>query len=408
MSHAEPQFSTARKGYKPEEVEAFVATINGTIDELNTQLGAIQRDLNDAYDEAAEMREQLHAATSELEKANQELSVAREQEEALRMTLVSASRTKDEMLANAQLESENMVADATAEAEAIRKAARDEASRLEAITRQTQSELEQREASVDSDLRSRAETFETQLVAGHEHRLASIARLDELYQASSQQLAALLETAQREIIAGRRDLAEFEANAATADAPSVEVEAAPEPPAQPERAERQQSALDKVASLTEPPQYLPAESAPKPEPVATAHEDVSIPAAPEPRLDRAEPTTPPADSGDILPEADLPEGPEADLSDGTNPATDGATPTEQEPAEPEAGPGAADERSDSEASDGESEVPSGDSEAPVGEAELSDETKPSFYNRRSGQLPRLGDDKQRDTTSSMASLRNKI
>jgi len=48
-----------------------------------------------------------------------------------------------------------------------------------------------------------------------------------------------------------------------------------------------------------------------------------------------------------------------------------------------------------------------DSEVPDEPAVPRDEVKPSFYNRRSGRLPRLGDDKQRDTTSSMASLRDK-
>jgi hypothetical protein len=131
-------FAVSRKGYDPGEVDAFlakkakedaeraelIATLEARVKQLNTELtvakddtervGELETELATATERATALEAQAAEATAQVQGLESELTRLREQEEAIRLTLVSATKTKDEMLEAA----ERQLADATAQAEA--------------------------------------------------------------------------------------------------------------------------------------------------------------------------------------------------------------------------------------------------------------------------------------------------
>ncbi|VAW08326.1 hypothetical protein MNBD_ACTINO02-2904 [hydrothermal vent metagenome] len=105
------EFTVARRGYDTAEVDKF----------LDVQV----RELASRFDEQATRLTTLEATIAE----------AREREEAIHLTLVAATKTKDELLASAEQSATETKAEAGAEAAKIIGAAKNEAAELLAIAR---------------------------------------------------------------------------------------------------------------------------------------------------------------------------------------------------------------------------------------------------------------------------------
>jgi cell division septum initiation protein DivIVA len=367
MRRDQPEFATARKGYKTADVDGYVLETKEVVADLRSQIEAMSRDLADAYEEAAELRQQLQHTGAELEKATEELDLTRGQEEALRLTLVSASRTKDEMLAAAQLEAENMVAEASAQSASILSQARDEAERLSTENSALRAQIEQVQSQAEAERRAEADAFGARVASEHSERLQAVSELEALYETMAARLEKILEDAHRGVSDGRSDFAPRRAQQSHAApggsgappvVPSNAVPAAVGEASTEDRAPSPQpmSVLDRIAALAEPIVPLKASIETAPEPAEPS--EVSIVAEPE-----------------------------------TAAASDDWAESLRSP----------DSQPSEESASVAADTAAGEEEPPDGV----DDTRKSFYNRRSGKLPRLGDDKQKDTSSSMASLRDK-
>lgn len=100
------QFEQVRRGFDPQEVGVFLERIAEMVAERDRQLAAMR---------------------SEIQTLERALSEARSAEEAVRLTMIAATKTKDEMLAAADNEAEQRLQSAASTAEATITDARREA-----------------------------------------------------------------------------------------------------------------------------------------------------------------------------------------------------------------------------------------------------------------------------------------
>lgn len=98
-SVARKHFTKKQRGYDPKEVATY-------LDSVGSVMATYERDLN-----------QLAA---KIERLQEQLAGARQAEEAVKLTIIAASRAKEEMLGKAQIEADRMVTAAVADAAAVR------------------------------------------------------------------------------------------------------------------------------------------------------------------------------------------------------------------------------------------------------------------------------------------------
>lgn len=129
-----PQFTLVRKGYDPDEVESFLKANNGDVE---TSLLTAQ------------------ARIAELEAA---LAEAREREEAIHLTLVAATKTKEELLGAAQRQLDEATQSARAEAERIISESQYEAFKMLTTAKETAEETLEAARNEVEQLRANAKT----------------------------------------------------------------------------------------------------------------------------------------------------------------------------------------------------------------------------------------------------------
>jgi cell division initiation protein len=100
------QFDQVRRGFDPQEVGVFLERVATMV---------------------AERDKEIASTRSEIKRLERELDEARAAEEAVRLTMVAATKAKDEILAGANLDAGTMLESARSEAEAVVSAARREA-----------------------------------------------------------------------------------------------------------------------------------------------------------------------------------------------------------------------------------------------------------------------------------------
>ncbi len=123
MDPARPEFTISRKGYDREEVDAFVesngrelAAARRRIEKLEAEVRELAADnerLESISTRATDVTTELHAALERATAAEEQLAAARENEEAVRLMLTEASKTRQAMLT----EAENQIQDSKHEAE---------------------------------------------------------------------------------------------------------------------------------------------------------------------------------------------------------------------------------------------------------------------------------------------------
>lgn len=115
-----PKFEQIRRGYDPQEVGLFLERVSETV---------------------AERDRQVAAARAEIQGLERALEEARGAEEAVRLTMMAATRAKDEILAGANEDAGHLLHNAQAEAEAALTSARREALLLIEESRRDADEL---------------------------------------------------------------------------------------------------------------------------------------------------------------------------------------------------------------------------------------------------------------------------
>ena len=130
---SQPEFPIVRRGFDPDSVDRYMA--------------ALQRELADRV-AAAEAR------YSNLEMA---LAEAHKREEAVHLTLVAATKTKEEMLVNARRETEQTISDSRERADELLGEAKKEAFRLMTDARQTAQETTTVARASAEDVRAKAQ-----------------------------------------------------------------------------------------------------------------------------------------------------------------------------------------------------------------------------------------------------------
>lgn len=133
----EVEFSMARRGYDPDQVDEFLEKVAVAVGELNARLADLQGRVGEAERRAADAERRAEEAERKVAEAGAELSAEAEAElETLKRTLVLAQRTADAAVREAQEEARRLVAKAESDAreahEATRRAVLEEIARLEA------------------------------------------------------------------------------------------------------------------------------------------------------------------------------------------------------------------------------------------------------------------------------------
>ncbi len=123
MDRPRPEFTISRKGYAREDVDAFVESNERELAEAREQIADHERTIEELTTEtdrlegisarSADATAQLHAALERATAAEEALEAAREREEAVRLMLTEASKTRQAMLTDA----ENQIQDSKHEAE---------------------------------------------------------------------------------------------------------------------------------------------------------------------------------------------------------------------------------------------------------------------------------------------------
>jgi cell division septum initiation protein DivIVA len=448
-------FEVSRRGYDRTEVDAFVADMErettrqadliAALEARVNQLSSELTQVGDTNDGNEAVQAQLLAARDETVKAKarileleSQVMEQRKDEEAIRLTLASATKTKDEMVEAAQTRLASATADAEVAAARIVDAAKAQAARI--VDTAEQAAAERRDAAVaeaaevrsdierlsterdhhlirlkaqsdemvaerDREMASRAAAFE----ADHAATSSKLVELHHLYAEMAQHMKTIASTAADDLTAGAGRLA-----AVVPAAPPAEVAAPAAPTAVAQTVTASSAAASSVApppapsSFVKPntrpptvtPQVAPVEQEPAPvaqstgngtaaaaaaaaatATIAAADEVRSTAAAPDPFATVARPQLATADAE----------------------TTESATAVEPaEPrlvaAEPEA------EVAEPEAEVAEPETPRDEFWDPP----ASTTERGSFYSRRSGKLPRLGAEASRNAMTAALSMRHSV
>jgi hypothetical protein len=291
MSESGNFFKVSRKGYDVAAVDAFVAAkaqeeaertdliseLELRVGKLNSQIDVLGQEAtkgSEVQSELDALKETKAAQETRIAQLEEQVAVVHQQEEALRLTLASATKTRDEMLAAAQEEiaqsraaahdeTQRMLADATtrvaeahAEGERIAAEANAAAERIRAAA-------DEEAAGIVSQARSSAEADE----AEHSHKMAEFA---DQQRAERKRLEAL-QHAYSDLADRFRDILSSGVDALTSGAQDVGgvLESFPPPPA----------AMQPTPApvVTEPAAKTPEISHPAPAPPET---DATAPAVP--------------------------------------------------------------------------------------------------------------------------------
>ena len=442
-------FEVSRRGYDRTEVDAFVAdmerettrqadliaALEARVNQLNSELTQV----GDTNDGNEAVQAQLLAARDETVKAKarileleSQVMEQRKDEEAIRLTLASATKTKEEMLEAAQTRLASATADAEVAAARIVDAAKSEAARI--VDTAEQAAAERRDAAVaeaaelrsdierlgterdhhlirlkaqsdemvaerDREMASRAATFE----ADHVATLSKLAELRHLYEEMAEHMKAIASTAADDLTAGAGRLA-----AVVPATPRAQVTAAAAPaavadtPVTASTVATSSAAASSVAPPPAPSSFVKANTrppAPTPRvaPVEQEPAPVAHPAGNGTAAAAAAAIAAPAEVGstavgpDPFATVDRPERATADAE-----TTESAAAVE--PAEPRV------EAAEPEAEAAEPETPRDEFWDPP----ASTTERGSFYSRRSGKLPRLGAEASRNAMSAALSMRHSV
>jgi cell division septum initiation protein DivIVA len=442
-------FEVSRRGYDRTEVDAFVAdmerettrqadliaALEARVNQLNSELTQV----GDTNDGNEAVQAQLLAARDETVKAKarileleSQVMEQRKDEEAIRLTLASATKTKEEMLEAAQTRLASATADAEVAAARIVDAAKSEAARI--VDTAEQAAAERRDAAVaeaaelrsdierlgterdhhlirlkaqsdemvaerDREMASRAATFE----ADHVATLSKLAELRHLYEEMAEHMKAIASTAADDLTAGAGRLA-----AVVPATPRAQVTAAAAPaavadtPVTASTVATSSAAASSVAPPPAPSSFVKANTrppAPTPRvaPVEQEPAPVAHPAGNGTAAAAAAAIAAPAEVGstavgpDPFATVDQPERATADAE-----TTESAAAVE--PAEPRV------EAAEPEAEAAEPETPRDEFWDPP----ASTTERGSFYSRRSGKLPRLGAEASRNAMSAALSMRHSV
>jgi hypothetical protein len=299
-------FATSRKGYDRAEVDAYVAakakedaernallsTLEGRVKSLNAELtiardeteraGELQEQLTGVLERASSAEATAAEATAKVAGLESEIAQLRQQEEAVRLTLVSATKTKDEMLEAAERKLADATEHAEAEAEGIRNRARQEAEEILERARQEADASAQSRRSETETLKQELDRLTTernqhliklktqsdQILTEREEALAAqqarfeaeqadlaakIAALGGTYQELAARLRAIAGASAAELAGGHREITELLAGVGAAPMPGspagIGDMAIPETPPAPE-------ALDAFPAAAPEPQRL--------------------------------------------------------------------------------------------------------------------------------------------------------
>ncbi|HEX9644586.1 MAG TPA: hypothetical protein VGC11_11410 [Acidimicrobiia bacterium] len=442
-------FEVSRRGYDRTEVDAFVAdmerettrqadliaALEARVNQLNSELTQV----GDTNDGNEAVQAQLLAARDETVKAKarileleSQVMEQRKDEEAIRLTLASATKTKEEMLEAAQTRLASATADAEVAAARIVDAAKSEAARI--VDTAEQAAAERRDAAVaeaaelrsdierlgterdhhlirlkaqsdemvaerDREMASRAATFE----ADHVATLSKLAELRHLYEEMAEHMKAIASTAADDLTAGAGRLA-----AVVPATPRAQVTAAAAPAAVAD--------TPVTASTVATSSAAASTVAPPPAPSSFVKANTRPP-APTPRVAPVEqepaPVAHPAGNGTAAAAAAAIAAPAEVSSTAVGPdpfatvdrperVTADAETTESaaavEPAEPRV------EAAEPEAEAAEPETPRDEFWDPP----ASTTERGSFYSRRSGKLPRLGAEASRSAMTAALSMRHSV
>lgn len=180
-------FTTARKGFAPDEVTSFLAEAASALESAQQQAAAMEARARAAVarlQEATTASEAAEAAATE--QANQ-VHVGPDEAETISRTLLLAQRTADATVAEAQAEADRLLDDARAEATTAIEAGRDTSKTLV-----EQARTEAREASENE--RAAAESEVESLVARREFLVGDV---DQLEQFTADQRERLRATARQ-------------------------------------------------------------------------------------------------------------------------------------------------------------------------------------------------------------------
>ena len=464
-------FTTSRKGYDRVEVDAFIARKakedaerTELIETLESRVRQMSAELTVAKDDAdrvAGLRDELTTSSSRAEAAEAaaaeargrvqtlegEVERLREQEEAIRLTLMSATKTKDEMLeaAETQLAEAKTKAEATAEQivqEARRRADEltesrqgeiDELNReLERLERERNQHLiklktqsDEVLAERDLELQEKTDAFH----AGYSQQMEELALLRDVYQELSDRLQQVASGALADLAEGRDGLTELVAldtpprsRAVTMTPPAAAPTFTTDPLPESTVAEPAPADVHHPGAVDQPLNVEPAavdpdttwsgvtdSSWPVSDDAETATDFKTDAAAehhePEPEHHEPEPEHHEPEAEHHEPEAEHHE-PEAEHhepeAEHHEPEAEHHEP-EAEHHEPEA------EHHEPEATLDQIDVPDDlgaldDPEIRIND-ELGGSDRASFYSRRSGKLPRLGADASRSALTAALSMR---
>jgi len=452
-------FEVSRRGYDRTEVDAFVAdmerettrqadliaALEARVNQLNSELTQV----GDTNDGNEAVQAQLLAARDETVKAKarileleSQVMEQRKDEEAIRLTLASATKTKEEMLEAAQTRLASATADAEVAAARIVDAAKSEAARI--VDTAEQAAAERRDAAVaeaaelrsdierlgterdhhlirlkaqsdemvaerDREMASRAATFE----ADHVATLSKLAELRHLYEEMAEHMKAIASTAADDLTAGAGRLA-----AVVPATPRAQVTAAAAPAAVADTPVTASTVATSSAAASTVATSSAAASTVAPPPAPSSFVKANTrPPAPTPRVAPVEqepaPVAHPAGNGTAAAAAAAIAAPAEVSSTAVGPdpfatvdrperVTADAETTESaaavEPAEPRV------EAAEPEAEAAEPETPRDEFWDPP----ASTTERGSFYSRRSGKLPRLGAEASRNAMSAALSMRHSV
>jgi DivIVA domain-containing protein len=187
-------FRVVKKGYDPDEVDAFKDRVAGAVDQAQSQAAAMEARARAAVAKLQEVSQQMAASESAVPPSAPAAPAGTADHDAIGRALLLAQRTADAYIAESRAEGEQLVATAREEAGRILDSARTMAAKAVDEARS-----EARRASEDEQLRAEAEV--QSLLARRDFLLADVESLEQYVQAQRERLldtaSSLLDLAER-------------------------------------------------------------------------------------------------------------------------------------------------------------------------------------------------------------------
>jgi chromosome segregation ATPase len=159
-------FSLVRRGYDPGEVDERLEELSRQLADSEARAAAFENELIRTADMAAQLILQLDSERDRAADLENRLNRAREQEDAVRLMLDQASKTRDKFLAEAEFTLENARDAAASEAAQIAEQAMKKASKIVAEARREGAQIVEagrgQLAAMEDDARSRLSDLEEQ------------------------------------------------------------------------------------------------------------------------------------------------------------------------------------------------------------------------------------------------------